>query len=285
MAKKNKVKKSKSEKSLVEVALEEDKFEQPEEPQVTDADNDTTEDRKKSAEDDQNNDTQEESKKLTEINDFKRSTEDCYKEQKDGPAEDEDEPKDTITQLEYPKPSKSLKNLDKGHAQERKASGIYSQLSQDQINVLRDAFSLIDDDGDGIISDEDLVKAYKLINKEVSKEQRTKMFSDVQSPLAFGGFLSSLAGKLGELSSKEELTNAFEVFSTDQRTYKNQSYNQQHEKKEELKCSVRELKDSLLQAGMKEEDINLALKSFSKTEMNGTEIFLAERFINTVRDD
>ncbi|GMM35014.1 Mlc2 protein [Saccharomycopsis crataegensis] len=195
-------------------------------------------------------------------------------------TQEDNESDDQATPLIYAKPNKNLKNLDKGHSQERKASGIYSQLSQEQISVLRDAFSLIDDDNDGIISNEDLKKAYKLINKEITDENAEKMFSEVQDPLAFGGFLSSLAGKLGDLSNKDELTAAFEVFSnTEQKTYQN------NDKKDELKCNVSDLKESLLLAGMMEEAIDTALKSFIKTEMNGTDIFLAERFINTIRDD
>lgn len=179
----------------------------------------------------------------------------------------ENDPQDDLINappLSYEKPSKSTNK----QPTERKASGFYSQLSQDQITMLRDVFSLMDDDNDGIILDEDLVKTFKMVNKEILKEERDAMFALVQSPLAFGGFLSSMAENLGDLSTKDELHAAFEVFSEGE--------------KDEMKCNMDLLKEYLINAGMDNQEIDGVLRSFVKTGADGKDYLLAGRFVDSI---
>lgn len=153
----------------------------------------------------------------------------------------------------------------------RKALGVYSQLTKHQIDMLREIFLLIDEDGDGIISEEDLKNAFKIVNKQVSNEDIESMFNTAQDPLTFGGFLSLLASGISDLSSKDELETAFEVF--------------QSKGDDEMKCNYDDLTDNLVLSGMKKEEIDEIFKSFIKTGMDGSRTLLAQRFISILSDD
>ncbi|ODV61749.1 EF-hand [Ascoidea rubescens DSM 1968] len=191
---------------------------------------------------------------------------------------------------------------------------IYSQLSQEQLTHLKDAFSAIDNDNDSLITEKDLIHTFKQLNKPINNEEINKMLSySNDKEITFATFLSLMSSQLGELSSREELMKAFSVFditsedNTDVLNSKAKGHKKTlssisnmistydnldeeagfkgNEKRKELKLDVEDLKENLRIVGMKEKDIDSALKGFIKVEMDGTEIFLAERFVNTIRDD
>mmetsp|Transcript_106 Transcript_106/g.440 ORF Transcript_106/g.440 Transcript_106/m.440 type:complete len:113 (-) Transcript_106:173-511(-) len=86
------------------------------------------------------------------------------------------------------------------------ALGSGLDLSEDQIEEFREAFSLFDKDGDGTISPEELGIVMKSMGRRTSAEELRAMVAE---------FLKILAVRLQSLDSEEEMREAFQVFDRD----------------------------------------------------------------------
>ncbi|GAA93617.1 uncharacterized protein L969DRAFT_100364 [Mixia osmundae IAM 14324] len=107
-----------------------------------------------------------------------------------------------------------------GRPQPRQASAnIYSMFDEPTIQQFKEAFTVIDQDGDGIITEKDLKAMYASLGRPVSAEQLTSLTSKTSSPGAinFTLFLSMMADRLLKLDPAEDMLEAFACFDeTDQ---------------------------------------------------------------------
>mmetsp|Transcript_105 Transcript_105/g.437 ORF Transcript_105/g.437 Transcript_105/m.437 type:complete len:170 (-) Transcript_105:37-546(-) len=99
------------------------------------------------------------------------------------------------------------------------ALGSGLDLSEDQIEEFREAFSLFDKDGDGTISPEELGIVMKSMGRRTSAEELRAMVAEVDEDssgrIEFPQFLKILALRLQSLDSEEEMREAFQVFDRD----------------------------------------------------------------------
>jgi len=102
-----------------------------------------------------------------------------------------------------------------GGGKKRKGGG----LSDEQVDELREAFNLFDADGSGSIDMKEISKAMKVMGIKISKEELTKMISDVDSSgdgdIDFSEFLQMMTGKMGEKDSREDVVKVFKLFDDD----------------------------------------------------------------------
>ncbi|CAL9729822.1 myosin light chain 2 [Monosporozyma unispora] len=86
---------------------------------------------------------------------------------------------------------------------EHSQSITFNQLNQEYISRLKDAFQMFDDDGDGIINKEDLVKSLVSVGKIVDENDPilNKMLSDKDS-ITFAQFLNVMSEKSGEFDEE-----------------------------------------------------------------------------------
>jgi len=93
----------------------------------------------------------------------------------------------------------------------------HSQLSQAQIDELRDAFSLFDKDGDGTISGNELGTVLRSIGKEPSEAELQEMvrMADVDGDgcIDFPEFITVMSKKLSRSDPDREIKEAWHIFS------------------------------------------------------------------------
>merc|ERR1712201_63953 len=85
------------------------------------------------------------------------------------------------------------------------------QLTEEQLDEIREAFSLFDADASGMIDVRELKAAMRALGFEVKNEELKKMVSDVDNDgngtIEFAEFLEMMTGKMGEKDARvaEEL--------------------------------------------------------------------------------
>ncbi|KAF2298465.1 hypothetical protein GH714_023666 [Hevea brasiliensis] len=95
-------------------------------------------------------------------------------------------------------------------------------LTEEQITEFQEAFCLLDKDGDGRITFEELATAIKSLEENPTEELQS-MINEVDvngnGTIEFGEFLNLMARKMKESEAEEELKEAFKVFDKDQDGY------------------------------------------------------------------
>ncbi|PVV04545.1 hypothetical protein BB560_000955 [Smittium megazygosporum] len=91
-------------------------------------------------------------------------------------------------------------------------SNAFTIFDQRQISELKEAFQMFDQDGDGIISSEDLRQMFTSIGENPKDEYIEKMINSSNGPLNFTGFLTMMSEKLRYSDSEKDLKAAFKTF-------------------------------------------------------------------------
>ncbi|KAK7337905.1 hypothetical protein VNO77_18496 [Canavalia gladiata] len=96
-------------------------------------------------------------------------------------------------------------------------------LRDDQVGEFLEAFCLLDKDGDGCITIEELGTAIRSLDENPTLEELQIMMNEVDTDgngtIEFGEFLNLMARKMKESEAEEELKEAFRVFDKDQDGY------------------------------------------------------------------
>ncbi|ESR46184.1 hypothetical protein CICLE_v10004033mg [Citrus x clementina] len=97
------------------------------------------------------------------------------------------------------------------------SNNIYAEdvLPEDQIAEFQEAFSLLDKDGDGCITFEELASAIKSLDQNPTEEEIRNMINEVDldgnGTIEFLEFLKLMATKMKENEAQEELKEAFKM--------------------------------------------------------------------------
>merc|ERR1711907_920268 len=106
------------------------------------------------------------------------------------------------------------KSTDMGRAMKKKGA-----LSEEQLEEIREAFSLFDNDAPGAIDVRELKAAMRALGFEVKNEELKKMVSDIDGDgsgtIEFSEFLQMMTGKMGEKDSREDIEKVFKLFDDD----------------------------------------------------------------------
>ncbi|PKI44789.1 calmodulin-like protein 8 [Punica granatum] len=96
-------------------------------------------------------------------------------------------------------------------------------LTKAQIKEFREVFYLLDKDGDGCITVEELATALRSLEQNPTEEELRNMIGEVDvdgnGTIEFGEFVDLMARKMKECEAEEELKEAFKVFDKDQDGY------------------------------------------------------------------
>merc|ERR1712170_199504 len=101
----------------------------------------------------------------------------------------------------------------------RKSAKKAGQLSEDQLDEIREAFSLFDSDASGAIDVRELKAAMRALGFEVKNEELKKMVTDVDNDgngtIEFAEFLMMMTAKMGEKDTREDIEKVFKLFDDD----------------------------------------------------------------------
>ncbi|XP_038890963.1 calmodulin-like protein 8 [Benincasa hispida] len=97
-------------------------------------------------------------------------------------------------------------------------------MSEEQIiSEFQEAFCLLDKDGDGCITIEELATAIRSLHHNPTEEELQMMMNEVDvngnGSIEFGEFFNLMAKKMKENEAEEELSEAFKLFDMDEDGY------------------------------------------------------------------
>ena len=95
----------------------------------------------------------------------------------------------------------------------RSTSNVFSQFEQAQIQEFKEAFQMIDVDGNGVIDVGDLKATYASLGvRNMEMEVLEGMVSEAGAPINFTIFLNMLADKLHGTDPEDQIVAAFKIF-------------------------------------------------------------------------
>lgn len=151
-------------------------------------------------------------------------------------------------------------------------SGQFAQLKPAQIRELKEAFTLLDKDGDGTLNESDLEEMLVSLGQEPDSQYISDMLQQMPSPLTFSAFLTGMTGHLNSLSSRQELAQAFGGFGDDSG--------------EDLAdIDAEELERSLIEYGMDQADVKRALASYTFEDGFRGRRFRSKDFVDLLRPE
>lgn len=95
---------------------------------------------------------------------------------------------------------------------QRATSNVFALFNQAQIQEFKEAFTMIDQDRDGIINSNDLGNIFQQIGREPDAKTIDKMLSESPGQLNFTHFLTLFGEKLHGTDSEVALRDAFKMF-------------------------------------------------------------------------
>ncbi|BAO40500.1 myosin light chain 2 [Kluyveromyces marxianus] len=153
---------------------------------------------------------------------------------------------------------------------EKSTSVSFSQFTQEQIKKLKEAFQLIDDDGDGVISETDLSKILKGLGMPSDEDKIKEMINVApDETVTFPGYLSLMSETIGEMPDTAEIREAMKAFSDE----------------EELLCDASELERCLKDVGFDDSTkLDRVLRHFSTKQVSGERVFKGAKFIQAISE-
>ncbi|XP_034038059.1 caltractin [Thalassophryne amazonica] len=102
---------------------------------------------------------------------------------------------------------------------QRKMANVRKELTEEEIQEIKEAFDLFDTDGTGSIDVKELKVAMRALGFEPKKEEIRKLVADndkvTSGKIGFSEFLMMMTPKMKEKDSKEEILKAFRLFDDD----------------------------------------------------------------------
>jgi len=99
-----------------------------------------------------------------------------------------------------------------GEEPKKKIGNVFALFNQSQIAEFKEAFTMIDNDRDGIINADDLGAIYQSIGREADSKVIKEMLAECPDKLNFTHFLTLFGEKLHGTDSETALRDAFKLF-------------------------------------------------------------------------
>ncbi|KAL5263601.1 hypothetical protein ACHWQZ_G008837 [Mnemiopsis leidyi] len=97
----------------------------------------------------------------------------------------------------------------KGKKPQRSGSNVFANFDQQQIQEFKEAFTIIDQDRDGFISEKDLKDMWASLGVIKDDSFLSEMMKEATGPLNFTMFLTFMGDKLQNTDSDDTLVSAF----------------------------------------------------------------------------
>ena len=97
-------------------------------------------------------------------------------------------------------------------APHKKVGNVFALFKQNQIQEFKEAFTMIDQDRDGIIGDDDLRNIFQQIGREAEPKVVKEMLAESAEKLNFTHFLTLFGEKLHGTDTEGTLRDAFSLF-------------------------------------------------------------------------
>ncbi|KAL5021487.1 hypothetical protein ScPMuIL_000642 [Solemya velum] len=105
-----------------------------------------------------------------------------------------------------------------------RTSSVLTRFTKNQIQEMKEAFTMIDQDRDGVISMGDLKEMYQSFGTVPQDKQLEEMLKDAPGALNFTMFLSLFSDKLSGSDPESALINAFQMFDPENKGFIPEEY-------------------------------------------------------------
>lgn len=107
---------------------------------------------------------------------------------------------------------------------QRATSNVFALFNQSQIQEFKEAFTMIDQNRDGIIDVGDLQNIYQQIGRELADKDAKEMLKESPKELNFTHFLTLFGEKLHGTDPEAALRDAFKLFDEDNKGVMSEEY-------------------------------------------------------------
>ncbi|XP_013069529.1 myosin regulatory light chain LC-2, mantle muscle-like isoform X2 [Biomphalaria glabrata] len=97
----------------------------------------------------------------------------------------------------------------------RATSNVFAKLSKKLMQEMKEAFTMIDQNRDGIIDIEDLKDMYSNLGRIPPDSELNEMLKDAPGPINFTTFLNLFGEKLSGTDPEDTIRQAFSMFDTE----------------------------------------------------------------------
>jgi len=96
--------------------------------------------------------------------------------------------------------------------EKKKIGNVFALFSQGQIQEFKEAFTMIDNDRDGILGEDDLAAIFQSTGREADSKTIKEMLKECSDKINFTHFLTLFGEKLHGTDSETALRDAFKLF-------------------------------------------------------------------------
>jgi len=140
----------------------------------------------------------------------------------------------------------------------RATSNVFSMFQQSQIQEFKEAFTLIDNDRDGVINVDDLKSIFNSVGREPSENELKEMLKECPGQLNFTAFLTLFGEKMHGTDPESTLRSAFAMFDREGKGFIPEDY-----LKDLLTNVGDQFKENELKAMWKEATVNNGLFDYN----------------------
>ncbi|KAK6351589.1 hypothetical protein TWF718_004746 [Orbilia javanica] len=133
------------------------------------------------------------------------------------------------------------------YSQRKATPNAMNQLTQPQIQELRESFQVLDKDGDGVINKDDLSAMLNSLGQDPTPTLLSTYFSNVPTPFNLASYLTTLTTHLSAFSPRDDILAAFSAF----------------DENDDGVVNLDLLKEALLDMGMREDEVEKACRGWT----------------------
>ncbi|KAK7110457.1 myosin regulatory light chain LC-2, mantle muscle-like isoform X3 [Littorina saxatilis] len=118
-----------------------------------------------------------------------------------------------------------MRESEKGKARAGRAtSNVFAKMSKKLMQEMKEAFTMIDQNRDGVIDIEDLKDMYSNLGRIPPDEELKEMLKEAPGPLNFTMFLNLFGEKLSGTDPEDTIRNAFAMFDDEGKGFLPEDY-------------------------------------------------------------
>jgi len=95
---------------------------------------------------------------------------------------------------------------------QRTGSNVFAMFTQNQVQVFKEAFQMIDQDKDGFISKNDIRQTFDSLGRMCTDDELQSMVSEAPGPINFTTFLTIFGDRIQGTDEESVILNAFNLF-------------------------------------------------------------------------
>jgi len=125
---------------------------------------------------------------------------------------------------EKPAPAEEAPPAEAAPPAKKKNVNVMAMFNQTQIQEFKEAFTMMDQDRDGIINEDDLANIYQQVGRDPDSKQLKAMVKECSGQLNLTGFLGLFGENMSGTDPEPKVRDAFKMFDEKQEGFLHEEY-------------------------------------------------------------